>query len=238
MQQIKNSLRNQLGFSLIETLAAIVLLGTCLALLLSFMYQNFLAIDLNTKKEEAIFIRDDLKEWLTYKGQSQDIARLNPFVFESRAVETIDEEERSRHLIIDESGIQYVGETSQTLYGELPRDSRIDRGQTIQKVHYDFTGDTLPEKLKNPMTNRFYIGEYLDFSGNFTGYLVEIKKIEKDFFPAFLLLSYRPPLYLVLSDYMPWAHDRKQGIGIQIIIYDKESGEFLTETFLYWVVEY
>ncbi len=211
--------RDEHGFSLLEVLFAIVLLGVCFLFIVSMIYQNRQAIQLNKKKEEAIFVREDVKEWLGYKAQIQDIANLNAFVFvESSAAFTGEQMERRNHLILDNSGIQKESGTNKAKYGELEMPlSDSDRGTFIRKINYHLTdSDFLPEALRSTV-NQLYIGQYISNSGEETDFLVEVVVQRKT----------------GLVDYNP----RTDGVGLGIKVYDKRNGNLLTETYINWVAE-
>ncbi|MCB5952537.1 prepilin-type N-terminal cleavage/methylation domain-containing protein [Enterococcus sp. BWT-B8] len=216
---IKNRQLDERGFSLLEILIAIVLLGTSFLFLASMIYQNNQAIKLNKRKEEAIFVREDIKEWLLYKSQLQDIANLNSFVFiEFKA--SLDEGQiaRRNHLILDNSGIQRDVLTGKGKYGEIEVPlSDDERGTFIQKLKYHLTdADFLPESLRTD-GNQLYIGQYVDRFNEETDFLVKIVVNHK----------------VGVSEYNP----RTDGVSLNILIYDKQNGSLLTETYVNWVVE-
>lgn len=209
---------DEAGFSLIEVIGAIVILGISFLLIASLVIQNNYAINFNKQQEEAIAARDDIKEWLLYKAQIQDIANLNPWVFtEPSHAESTAMQQRRNHLVVDNSGIQYA--QGQPLYGETPIDIEDDlRGTFIRKVEYKFDGDELPENLAYSEYAPFYIGHYLSENGEATDYLVKIL-VEQD---------------TTSADFDP----RRQGVRLIIQIYGKARGDLLTETILNWVIEY
>ncbi len=223
MQYFKKKAADETGISMIELLATIVLLGISLVTLASFMAQNFMAIDLNTKLEEAIFVREDIKEWLSYRAQSQDIANLNTFFFAGEKVNdsTLP---RLKYLLLDESGIRRDAITGKAIFGEITRDQGIDRGKIINKVRYDLTGALLPDTLKKDDENKYKIAQYLDRQGNPTDYLVSVKRYG---------IVVPPRAYLKNSSYR-----NDQGFHLLILVYDKKTGKLLTEGTLYWVADY
>lgn len=221
MNYLKETILDEEGLSFIEILATMVILGIALLSLSSLMYQNFIVIDQNKLKEEAIFCREDIKEWLTYRAQTQDVTNLNTFVLTTpkNGESSLTEEQRIRrsYLILDESGIQ-IDSKGDALYGEISRDGSIDRGEIVSKVKYNFTGDLLPDSLlQEDEYNKYYIGEYVNQSVE-NSLLVKVQVVRK---------SDR-------SDYNP----RKDGVRLDILIYSKESGMLLTEIYLNWVAEY
>ncbi|MGX7420623.1 type IV pilus modification PilV family protein [Carnobacterium gallinarum] len=205
------------GFSLIEVLASIIIFGIALLGLTSLMYQNFSAIDQNELTERAFYVRDDIKEWLNYKAQSQDIANLNQFVLtlpkQGEVMYTEEQQVRSRYLIVDESGIQVDPGTNKSKFGEIARDTSVDRGKIVEKVHYDFSGNQLPDILNQDKFNKYYMGEYVEDPS----FLVKISAKKKSD-----------------SSYEP----RTDGMMLTIQIYSKETGKLLTETYTNWVPEY
>jgi len=72
------------GFSLVEILGAIVILGIAMVMIAMLIIQNNLILSYNTRMEEAIAARDDVKEWLIYRAQTQDLADLNIGIFTAR----------------------------------------------------------------------------------------------------------------------------------------------------------
>lgn len=221
MNYLKETILDEEGLSLIEILATMVILGIALLGFSSLMYQNFIVIDQNKLKEEAIFCREDIKEWLTYRAQNQDVANLNTFTLTTpkNGESSLTEEQwtRRKHLILDESGIQSDSK-GDALYGEVSRDGNIDRGEIVSKVKYSLDGQLLPDSLlQEDEFNKYYIGEYLNQSVE-NPMLVKIQVIRKS----------------SSSDYNP----RTDGVRLNILIYSKESGTLLTETYLNWVAEY
>lgn len=215
------------GFSLVEILGAIVILGIAMIMIAMLIIQNNLILSYNTRMEEAIAVRDDIKEWLVYRAQTQDVADLNLGIFTTRPPwMMIDPDEptevRRRNLILDNSGIQYDMH-GQPMYEEIPiAVDDLDRGRFIRKVVYDHSGDHLPQSLANSEENRLYMGTYLSENEELTNYLVKIG-IRED------------PLYGIKENFF----DRRQhGIGLVIQIFDKQTGVFLTETYMHWVVDY
>lgn len=212
-------LLDEKGFSLIEIIVAVVLLGSCFMLLATLIHQNSLAIQLTKRKEEAAFVREDIKEWLLYKGQIEDIANLNHYVFvqtkEGKQL-TVEEKARRGHLILDNSGIQK--ESLLPIYGEVEvKETDGNRGNFSKKVSYHLTEATfLPEKLRSD-SNLLYIGEYVGATQTTSKFLVEVQVSIPD-----VSLTYNP---------------RRDGVNLTIMIYDKKTGGLLTSTILNWVVD-
>lgn len=212
---------NEAGFSAFEILFAVALLGMSFMWLSSFMLQNADMIEMNQKKEEAIQVREDLKEWLNYRGQTQDVVGLNPYVLLSlsAADQTAlqpEQVERRAHLIIDNSGIQ-KNSSNVSLYGEVPIEGTNERGKIIRKLEYDFTGNHLPDTLKTDL-NKLYMGVYLNDKGNPTDFLALLSVKMKE----------------NVANYDP----KQDGVEIEIKIYDRISGGQLTNTTINWVSEY
>lgn len=216
------------GFTLVEILGAIVILGIALVMIAMMIIQNNLILSYNTRMEEAIAVRDDVKEWLTYRAQTQDVANLNLWLFTTRSPGMIlapDEqlENRRQHLVVDNSGIQY-NSYGQSLYGEIPIPIHdVDRGRFIRKVAYDLTGAHLPDSLVHSEQNRLYMGTYLSENDQPTNYLVKIAIREDQLHD------------ITQADSLD---RRQQGMGLIIQVFDKSTGEFLTETYMHWVVDY
>ncbi|EPH61809.1 prepilin-type cleavage/methylation protein [Enterococcus casseliflavus 14-MB-W-14] len=215
------------GFSLVEILGAIVILGIAMVMIAMLIIQNNLILSYNTRMEEAIAARDDVKEWLIYRAQTQDLADLNIGIFTARPswmmVDPDDPSEvRRHHLVLDNSGIQYNAQ-GQPMYEEIPiAVDDLNRGRFIRKVVYDHSGAHLPQPLANSEENRLYMGTYLSENEETTNYLVKVS-IRED------------PRHGLRED----TYDRRQlGIGLIIQVFDKQTGVFLTETYLHWVVDY
>lgn len=222
--KLRPVLQNEQGFSLIEIIVAVVILGTCFMLLATLIHQNSLTIKLNKRKEDAIFVREDIKEWLSYKGQIQDLANLNNYVF-IRPTKSLDlvETARQGHFILDNTGIQTESSTDSTIkYGEIKiPETDSDRGSFVQKLKYHLKTSEeevnfLPESLRTE-TNQLYMGEYVNSSKETTNFLV---KVQAEWTSADV-------------SYMP----RTDGIDLTILIYDKDTGALLTSTVLNWVTE-
>ncbi|MGY3777464.1 type IV pilus modification PilV family protein [Isobaculum melis] len=223
MNDFKKTLINEEGLSMIEILAAVVILGIALLQLSSLMYQNFIAIDQNKLKEEAIFVREDIKEWLTYRAQNQDVANLNTYAllweFNNAGTYTEEQTMRRKHFILDETGIQVDVNTGENIYGEIAREASAERGELVSKVRYDFSGSLLPDALQQDPYNKYYIGEYIDSEADEPLFLVKILVEPKD----------------ILNK----KYDaRTGGVGLNILIYSKETGKLLTETYLNFVAAY
>jgi len=217
-RSLKEIVINERGFSLIEVLATLILLAFSLSSLFYFIQQNFVVIERNKIQEQAIFVREDIKEWMTYRAQAQDIISLNPIISQVNVKTFLQPAyiERMNHLILDETGIQRDSETGRALYEEVERDSlEGGRGQIVSKVIYDLSDDSLPKILRSDPYNKFYIGEYINSEKSRSGILVKIKiKSKED-----------------IDDYIPQV----DGVDVSIIIYSKKTGELLTETWLHWV---
>ncbi|MBP1042782.1 prepilin-type N-terminal cleavage/methylation domain-containing protein [Vagococcus sp. BWB3-3] len=210
--------RDEKGFSLIEIIVAVILLGSCFMLLATLVHQNSLAIQLTKRKEEAAFVREDIKEWLLYKGQIQDIAYLNNYVFvQIQQGKNLTDKQIARrgHLILDNTGIQRDG--SLPVYGEVEvKEVDSKRGNFVRKVkYYPTEANFLPEKLRSEV-NQLYIGEYLHGTKG-TDFLVEIQVSTPE-----TNASYNP---------------RTEGVDLTILVYDKKNGSLLTSTVLNWVID-
>ncbi|MBP1042803.1 prepilin-type cleavage/methylation protein [Vagococcus sp. BWB3-3] len=213
--------KEEAGFSLIEIIAAVILLGSCFMLLATLIHQNSLAIQLNKRKEEAVFVRQDIKEWLSYKGQMDDLVSLNSYVL-TQTAKTLTPEQKSRreHLILDDSGIQLASGSSK--YGEVKVETAANRGSFVQKVkYYKDQATFLPESLRSA-DNQLYIGEYRNRGGEATDFLVDVTVKRDDAGTGKELMSYNP---------------RREGLDLVIKVYDKKTGTLLTSTVMNWVVE-
>ncbi len=220
MKCLKRIYQEETGGTLVEILASIIILGLTLLSMAVLMNQNYSSIQINQLKEASLFAQEDIKEWLTYRATNQDIANLNQFtlVKEHQMNPSLTEAEKRRrnHFILDESGIQKTV-YGENIYGEIPQDKTVDRGESFVKVLYDFSGDHLPEPLKSDDYNKYYIGEYVDNSKQDAKLLVEVVVRQKN-----------------LDEYEP----RKDGVELNIKIYSKKTGQLLSEGFLNWIAEY
>lgn len=225
MRQFNKILNNEKGMTLIEIVAAMLILGIALAGLATMTSQNFIAIDQNKLKEEAAFVRDDIKEWLNYRAQTQDIANLNPLALKNeKSISGLltDKElaERYKHLILDESGVQVDPQTGKNKYGEVLRNkSDTGRGKFISKVEYDLSGSFLPNGLKKNEFNKYNIGKYIGTKTENDAFLVEVKAT-------------------ATTGGTDDSDVRKRGLELTILIYSQDTGALLTETQMRWVPEY
>ncbi|MDR0922394.1 MAG: prepilin-type N-terminal cleavage/methylation domain-containing protein [Lactobacillales bacterium] len=213
----------EFGFSLIEVLASIIILGISLTLMFVFINNNNQMIEFNRTREEAIEVRQDIKEWFSYRAQTEDIVNLNQFVLTQIENESSNLEEnekmRRQHLILDNSGIQYDG-VNRSVYGEIPIDeSNPNRGKFLYKIKYA-PGEPeklgIPENLRLKVENQYYLGVYLDENRKETDYLVRIDVNRKS----------------------TNSNSKKDGIEVNVEIYNRKTGKFLTETIFNWVPEY
>ncbi|MBO0470872.1 hypothetical protein JZO66_09965 [Enterococcus sp. DIV0242_7C1] len=222
-------LENEEGLTLAEVLVSVVILGTTFMLLASMLIRNQQLIELNEKKKEAQYVRDELKEWMGYRGQTQDLAGLNPYVFSIRDERHLTDQQKSRraYLILDNSGIQMKDDGSKQipLYGEEKIDytGRVEAGkENIERkvdYHYSEKEAELPDRWKNSdgsiKEEAHYLGKYI---GNQTNH----------FFVVLCKVNYKEGTKDL----------RKDGIELNLEIYDGKTGAFMTDTVFNWVVDY
>lgn len=205
------------GFSLIEVVASIGLLTLLFGGVINIIIQNNYIIDNNQLRAEAMDVQKDIKEYLTYRGQTQDIADLNRIAIVDLDKDNIgnDTKERSHYLILDNSGIQ-KDENGNSKFDEKEIDaSRQAEGTTnaenfIRKVSYEDI--VLPSKLNNQI-NKKYMGNYLDREGRKTNFLIRIDVLSKD----------------IHVD---------EGLNLKITIWDQERGNELTTSIFKWIIKY
>ncbi|MBO0475009.1 prepilin-type N-terminal cleavage/methylation domain-containing protein [Enterococcus ureasiticus] len=227
-------IKNEDGLTLIEVLVAVVILGTSFMLLASMLVRNQQMIELNEKKKEAQYIRDELREWIGYRAQTQDLAGLNQYVFSVKDSErlTNDQKIRRNYLILDNSGIQ-TNSGNVPIYGEQEIDltDRVDKTnetenkQQERKIEYNYPDKArlLPEKWKDADEGSLekeesnYLGRYIGTANQHT-YLVLCKVGFKN----------------TSSNYDP----RRDGVEVVLEIYDEKTGQLITETLFNWVITY
>lgn len=223
-------IRKEDGLTLIEVLVAVVILGTSFMLLASMLVRNQQMIELNEKKKEAQAIRDELREWMGYRGQTQDLAGLNQYVFSVKNNEhlTTSQKVRRNYLILDNSGIQTNGGNI-SIYGEQKVDltGRVEttNKQQERKIEYSYPDKRtlLPKKWKDAEEGTLekeesnYLGRYIG-TANQHNYLVLCKVHFKN----------------TSKKYDP----RKDGIEVFLEIYDESTGRLMTDTLFNWVITY
>ncbi|PZL70614.1 hypothetical protein CI088_14570 [Enterococcus plantarum] len=223
-------IRKEDGLILIEVLVAVVILGTSFMLLASMLVRNQQMIELNEKKKEAQAIRDELREWMGYRGQTQDLAGLNQYVFSVKNNEHLitSQKVRRNYLILDNSGIQTNGGNI-SIYGEQKVDltGRVEttNKQQERKIEYSYPDKRtlLPKKWKDAEEGTLekeesnYLGRYIG-TANQHNYLVLCKVHFKN----------------TSKKYDP----RKDGIEVFLEIYDESTGRLMTDTLFNWVITY
>lgn len=223
-------IRKEDGLTLIEVLVAVVILGTSFMLLASMLVRNQQMFELNEKKKEAQAIRDELREWMGYRGQTQDLAGLNQYVFSVKNNEHLitSQKVRRNYLILDNSGIQTNGGNI-SIYGEQKVDltGRVEttNKQQERKIEYSYPDKRtlLPKKWKDAEEGTLekeesnYLGRYIG-TANQHNYLVLCKVHFKN----------------TSKKYDP----RKDGIEVFLEIYDESTGRLMTDTLFNWVITY
>ncbi|HCN75393.1 type II secretion system protein [Pseudolactococcus plantarum] len=234
---ILTELKNEEGFTLVELLSAITILGIVLPLFIGFIVSNSKMIELNTIQTEAISVREEIREWMSYKAQSQDIADLNPYVLATTGhqpdpITLTDQEEKLRasHLILDKSGIQ-KDTLGKAKYGEqVPADKLVDddgniitssptRQQTRQVVYLS-SGFALP-KLNLSAEKKRYVGMYVG-----EGAL----RFKVDY----AVLVEAAPKAIKKGATATVADNQDSGILVTLRIYNSKTGKELTNTQFHW----
>jgi hypothetical protein len=223
-------LQNEDGMTLAEVLISVVILGTTFMLFASMLIRNQKFIALNEKIKEAQYVRDDIKEWMGYRAQTQDIAALNQYVFIHSVKKnnslTDKQQLRISHLILDNSGIQYGPyASSPATYGEkkIEYGSRMDGGEErAQKIDYKYKNkeSTLPSSFKDDHGKSTEEANYL---GKYKG-----SKTKN----SFLVICKITDKAANVQDY------REEGLELTLEIYDEETGKFMTDTVFKWVADY
>lgn len=225
------------GFTLVELLSAIVILGIMLPLFMGFIITNAKLIDQNTIQTEAISVREEIREWMSYKAQSQDIADLNPYVLATTGhqpdpIILTDQQEKNRasHLILDKSGIENDA-FGKAKYGEqVPADKLVDddgniitssstRKQTRQVVYLN-SGFSL-SKLNLPDEKKRYVGKYVG-----EGAL----RFKVDY----AVLVEAAPKEIKKGSTATTADNQDGGILVTLRIYNSKTGKELTNTQFHW----
>ncbi|MBO0440840.1 type II secretion system protein [Candidatus Enterococcus ikei] len=222
------------GLTLIEVLVAVVILGTSFMLLASMLVRNQQMIELNEKKKEAQYIRDELREWIGYRGQTQDLAGLNQYVFSIRDNQNLTDSQKIRrnYLILDNSGIQtnsghlpIYGEQEIDLTDRVDKTNEAEKKQQERKIEYNYPNkaNILPKKWKDAEEGTLekeesnYLGRYIG-TVNQHNYLVLCKVNFKN----------------TSKNYDP----RKDGVEVVLEIYDEKTGHLMTDTLFNWVITY
>lgn len=229
------------GMSLVELLGAMVILSIVLPLFIGFIVTNAKMIEQNTILTEAIAVREEIREWMGYRAQSQDIADLNPFVLANTGHQpspiipkNSEEAIRASHLILDKSGIAWDTSGQPKFDEKIPNDQLIDDdGKLItgsdnrkrtQQVNYNMpAGFSLP-KLKISADRKRYVGMYVgpDVTQQKVAYAVLVEAAPKQ----------------ITTKSGDITENNDAGILVTLRIYNSESGKELTNTQFYWSADY
>lgn len=219
MRIIHDMIKDEDGSSLVEVVAAIVLLAILLPSASYLFVFSQKVIKSNQARSEAIQVVEDIKQTFEYRSQTQDWADLNRIAlvdFYDEAVIDDKLELRKNHLILDNSGIEYT-DHNEPIYGEQPIEEIDDiRGDFMRKVSYD-PSRSLPESLAT-LENQLYMGEYLKWN-----------KLKKE---------YEVTDYLVRVDVLSSEKRLEEGVDLEIGAWDKKSGHQLYTTVYKWVVKF
>ena len=236
---------NEEGFTIAELLCAIVIISIVLPLLMGLIVTNAKMIDLNTIQSEAIDVREEIREWMSYKATSQDIADLNPYVLATTGHQpapiTIhdspEKEMRAGYLILDESGIPKDTSSGKAKFGEtVPAKVLVDddgkeisgstRNQTHQVIYggKDFSklniADISAEKQK-------YVGMYVGEGA-------------QRYKTQFAVLVEAAPKAITMQTYASISENAENydsGILVTLRVYDVKTGKELTNTQFHWVAD-
>lgn len=236
------------GMSLVELLGAMVILSIVLPLLIGFIVTNAKMIEQNTILTEAIAVREEIREWMSYQAQTQDIADLNPYVFAIKArredptvggyTEPPEDPSvviRSEHLILDKSGISKDA-AGNSVFGEIaPSDHLVDDGgntitssinrKRVELVTYD-SQKSFP-KIKLDTNRRQYIGTYVGPGAS-------------EFKATYAVLAQVSSKKIMIENGASptKAENQDSGILVTLRIYNSESGKELTNTQFHWGADY
>lgn len=230
------------GFTIAELLCAIVIISIVLPLLMGFIVTNAKMIELNTIQTEAIDVREEIREWMSYKATSQDIADLNPYVLATTGHQptpitthdSAEEEMRAGYLILDESGIP-KDKNGKAKFGEsVPTKVLIDddgqeisgsnRSRTTQVI---YGGGSDFSKLKIADTSR----EKQEYVGMYAGEGAQQYKTQ------FAVLVEAAPKAITVQTATSTAENYDSGILVTLRIYDVKTGKELTNTQFHWVAD-
>lgn len=201
---------DELGFTLVEVVLSIPLLGICLVLLIGFMQQQQNAVESMRQKEVAIAVRTDIQQWMKYTGQYQEIQMLNSYALAVLSPEdelglTREQKIRRSYFLLDESGVEWNA-SGKGPYGEVWDHSGSVVRNHVKKIQYGLTPNEVPQKLGSSEEELKMIGEYLDGKKQRTGYLVKVVTGKR----------------------------KKTGLMLTIQVYLKKSGVLLTESTMNW----
>ena len=235
---------NEDGFTIAELLCTIVILSIVVPLLMGFIVSNAKMIELNTIQTEAIDVREEIREWMSYKATSQDIADLNPYVLATTGHQpapiTIhdskEEEIRAGYLILDESGIPKDISSGKAQFGEtVPTKVLVDddgkeisgstRTQTHQVMYdgrYDFSKLNIADISSDDKQK--YVGMYV-------GEGAQRHKTQ------FAVLAEAAPKAITMQTATSTAENYDSGILVTLRIYDFKTGKELTNTQFHWVAD-
>ncbi|MTD42411.1 hypothetical protein GIX45_28050 [Erwinia sp. CPCC 100877] len=234
-------LQNEDGLTLVEVLISVVILGTTFMLFASMFVRNQQLITLNEKIKEAQYVRDDIKEWMGYRAQTQDLIDLNRSTLSYRlgdysltslspeAVEFF--KTRTNYLILDNSGVKPgshippitaipSGDDEIEFFADRQADykNRVISGEEkqVRKVNYGGGFSRIPDDFKKTTEDIKYLGKYI---GDKTKY-------------SFLVTCRVTDKHSDVKNYY------EEGLEVNLEIYDEESGNVLSDTTFNWVPDY
>lgn len=232
---------NEDGFTIAELLCAIVILGIILPLLMGYIVTNAKMIELNTIQTEAIDVREEIREWLSYKATAQDIADLNPYVLATTGHQSIpntthdsqEAEMRASYLILDESGIP------------KDQDGNAKFGETVPaKVLVDDDGKEIPTSQRKQTKQVDYDGKYFskltiaDISPEKQKYVgMYVGEGAQRYKTSFAVLAEAAPKKINVGKTTVTDKNYDSGILITLRIYDFNTGKELTNTQFHWVAD-
>ncbi|WP_288394322.1 hypothetical protein [uncultured Vagococcus sp.] len=213
-------IKNEDGTSLVEVVASIVLLAVLLPSAAYLFVFSQSVIRNNQVRSDAIQVAEDIKQNFEYRSQTQDWADLNRISLVNFHEETKEDEMldlRKKHLILDNTGVEY-SKSDEPLYGEyLIQEKDEKRGDFIRIVNYDYSFD-LPESL-DTLENQKYMGQYIKWN--------PLKK------------EYQETDHLVRVDVLSSNDERiEEALDLEIGVWDKKTGSKLYSTVYKWVVKF
>ena len=226
------------GMSIVELLGAITILGIVLPLFVGYIILNSKMIAANTIQTEAIAIREDIREWMSYRAQSQDIYELNPYVMTTTGnrpgpvypTEEGIEKVRAKHLILDKSGIMKDDQGNPMFGEQIPSDIVVVGKQRSsesrnrrQVLDYDYEKKGVSLKASVLSDIKPYVGQYvgLGYDKLAINYAVLVEADPKEF-----------------EKNANTSDNSVSGILVTLRVYNGITGAELTNTQFHWNADY
>ncbi len=225
------------GMPIVELLGAITILGIVLPLFVGYIILNSKMIAANTIQTEAIAIREDIREWMSYRAQSQDIYELNPYVmtttggrpnpvYPKEGIEIV----RAKHLILDKSGIMKDDQGNPMFGEQIPSDIVVVGKQRSsesrnrrQVLDYDYEKKGVSLKASVLSDIKPYVGQYvgLGYDKLAINYAVLVEADPKEF-----------------EKNANTSDNSVSGILVTLRVYNGITGAELTNTQFHWNADY